>query len=37
MHTWERALQTLVCVMSGAVVYFAALFLAGTRPADLRP
>jgi putative peptidoglycan lipid II flippase len=37
MHTWERAMQTLLCVLAGALVYFAALFAVGTRPADLRP
>ncbi len=37
MHTWERALQTLICVAGGALVYFLTLFAAGTRPGDLRP
>jgi putative peptidoglycan lipid II flippase len=37
MRTWERALQTLLCVAAGAAVYFAALFVTGARPADLRP
>jgi putative peptidoglycan lipid II flippase len=37
MHTWERVAQTLLCVTCGVVVYFAALFAVGTRPADLRP
>jgi len=30
-------MQTLLCVLAGALVYFAALFAVGTRPADLRP
>jgi putative peptidoglycan lipid II flippase len=37
MRTWERVLQTMVCVVAGALVYFAALFAVGTRPRDLRP
>ncbi len=37
MRTWERALQTMICVAAGSAVYFAALFAAGTRTADLRP
>ena len=37
MHTWQRVAQTLLCVTVGVVVYFAALFAVGTRPADLRP
>ena len=37
MRTWERAWQTLVCVIAGAAAYFAALFAVGARPADLRP
>jgi putative peptidoglycan lipid II flippase len=37
MRTWDRVLHTLLCVAAGAAVYFAALFAAGVRPADLRP
>jgi putative peptidoglycan lipid II flippase len=37
MRTWERALQTMVCVVVGIVVYFAALYAAGARAADVRP
>jgi len=36
MHTFERIEQTAVCVVSGAAVYFIALYAAGTRVADLR-
>jgi putative peptidoglycan lipid II flippase len=36
MRTWQRVAQTGLCVGVGAGVYFAALFAAGTRPADLR-
>ena len=31
MHTFERIVQTAVCVVGGAAVYFAALYAAGTR------
>jgi putative peptidoglycan lipid II flippase len=37
MRTWERALQTMLCVTAGAIMYFTTLFAVGTRPADLRP
>ena len=37
MHTWQRVVQTMTCVVVGAAVYFAVLFVVGTRPADLRP
>jgi putative peptidoglycan lipid II flippase len=32
----ERMLQLALCVVGGALVYFAALWLAGTRPRDLK-
>jgi putative peptidoglycan lipid II flippase len=36
MHTWERVAQTGLCVTAGAAVYFAVLYAAGARAADLR-
>jgi putative peptidoglycan lipid II flippase len=33
---WERAMRLGVCVLAGAVVYFAALWAAGLRYAELR-
>ena len=37
MPTWQRVVQTLICVAAGVIVYFASLFAAGMRPSDLRP
>ena len=36
MHTWDRVLNTALCVTAGAAVYFVALYAAGTRMSDLR-
>jgi putative peptidoglycan lipid II flippase len=32
----ERMLQLALCVVGGALVYFAALWLTGARPRDLK-
>jgi putative peptidoglycan lipid II flippase len=36
MTTWHRVLQTTICVVGGAAVYFAALLLVGLRPRHLQ-
>jgi len=33
---WEKAAQLSITVVAGAVIYFAALLLAGLRPRQLR-
>jgi putative peptidoglycan lipid II flippase len=36
LRAWERAMRLGVCVVGGAAVYFAALWLSGLRPDELR-
>ncbi len=36
LHAGHRALRLMVCVLGGAAVYFAALWLCGLRLRDLR-